>query len=364
MEPYKISIVLPCYKVAQYIERCVNSILAQSFSDYEVIIIDDGSPDNLLQVCEQWEKLPNFKILSFPNQGLSQARNEGLAVAQGKYIYFLDPDDYIEKDALSTCYQVLKKTNADAIRFGFKSTEIESGISWTTVPNKNQGLYSNKEIINYYMPKFIGHSLIDIEKENFKTLWQRKEFAGVCLFIYKREILIQNNISFPKGVSLIEDKIFNVKFFCYAQHIEIINQVLYNYLIRSNGLMVGSLRNPRGLIKNKIDGVIEREKLRQLYLKEHETNIFDTYHGSLILSAMELCVKLANINYKEGYKGLCHYIDHPIVQKSFQNIPANQFHKFPFKIKIAIFLIKNHLSCLLFTGIYILKRIKKNAFQN
>lgn len=147
MEPYKISIVLPCYKVAQYIERCVNSILAQSFSDYEVIIIDDGSPDNLLQVCEQWEKLPNFKILSFPNQGLSQARNEGLAVAQGKYIYFLDPDDYIEKDALSTCYQVLKKTNADAIRFGFKSTEIESGISWTTVPNKNQGIYSNKETL-------------------------------------------------------------------------------------------------------------------------------------------------------------------------------------------------------------------------
>ena len=79
MEPYKISIILPCYQVAQYIERCINSILTQDFPNYEVIIINDGSPDNLLQICKQWEGLPNFTILSFPNQGLSQARNEGLA---------------------------------------------------------------------------------------------------------------------------------------------------------------------------------------------------------------------------------------------------------------------------------------------
>lgn len=89
MEPYKISIILPCYKVAQYIERCINSILTQDFPNYEVIIINDGSPDNLLQICKQWEGLSNFTILSFPNQGLSQARNEGLAVAQGEYVYFL-----------------------------------------------------------------------------------------------------------------------------------------------------------------------------------------------------------------------------------------------------------------------------------
>ena len=87
MEPYKISIILPCYKVAQYIERCINSILTQDFPNYEVIIINDGSPDNLLQICKQWEGLSNFTILSFPNQGLSQARNEGLAVAQGEYVY-------------------------------------------------------------------------------------------------------------------------------------------------------------------------------------------------------------------------------------------------------------------------------------
>lgn len=324
MEPYKISIILPCYKVAQYIERCINSILTQDFPNYEVIIINDGSPDNLLQICKQWEGLSNFTILSFPNQGLSQARNEGLAVAQGEYVYFLDPDDFIEPQLLSTCYQVLSDTHADAIKFGFKSTEIESGISWNTVSKENKGYYSNKDIITEYMPKFIGFSLFDIKQENFKTLWERKEFAGVCMFMYRREILIRNKIYFPKGVSLVEDKIFNVHFFCYARHIEIINKVLYNYQIRTNGLMTGSLRNPRG------------------------------YHGSLILSGMELCVKLSSIKYSDGIKGLHQYLSLPMVQYAFKNL---DYQGLSFKLKIASFCITHHLTGLLFTGTWLLTKM-------
>jgi len=354
MEPYKINIILPCYKVAQYIERCINSILTQDFPNYEVIIINDGSPDNLLQICKQWEGLSNFTILSFPNQGLSQARNEGLAVAQGEYVYFLDPDDFIEPQLLSTCYQVLSDTHADAIKFGFKSTEIESGISWNTVSKENKGYYSNKDIITEYMPKFIGFSLFDIKQENFKTLWERKEFAGVCMFMYRREILIRNKIYFPKGVSLVEDKIFNVHFFCYARHIEIINKVLYNYQIRTNGLMTGSLRNPRGLIRNKIDGSVEREKLRKLYQKEHGIDIFNTYHGSLILSGMELCVKLSSIKYSDGIKGLHQYLSLPMVQYAFKNL---DYQGLSFKLKIASFCITHHLTGLLFTGTWLLTKM-------
>lgn len=92
---YSISIILPCYNVAQYIERAVNSILQQDFTDYEVIIVNDGSPDNLLKVCEKWVGKSNFTIVTTPNQGLSQARNEGLERAKGEYVYFMDPDDYI-----------------------------------------------------------------------------------------------------------------------------------------------------------------------------------------------------------------------------------------------------------------------------
>ncbi|MDE6152115.1 MAG: glycosyltransferase [Prevotella sp.] len=88
-EVIKISIILPCYNVAQYIERSINSILSQNFDGYEIIIVNDGSTDNLLDICRQWELLPNFTVLSTANQGVSQARNEGLAIARGEYVFFL-----------------------------------------------------------------------------------------------------------------------------------------------------------------------------------------------------------------------------------------------------------------------------------
>ena len=296
MNKYEISVILPCYKVAQYIEKCINSILQQDFYNYEVIIIDDGSPDNLLEICKQWESFNNFKILSFSNQGLSQARNEGLKIAKGKYIYFLDPDDYIEPNTFSYCYNLLEKYQADAIRFGFKATDIANNNCWTS--NSPDKIYfSNEAIIKEYLPQFIGHSRSDLNIKNYNEIWKNKEFAGVPLFIYRRDVLIKNNILFPKGVTLVEDKIFNAHFFCYAKCIININKTFYNYFIKSSGLMLGSLHNPEGLIKNKIDGVIERDRLRELYLQNHNIDIFYMYYGSLILSSFELCIKLASIKY-------------------------------------------------------------------
>lgn len=88
MNKYAVSIILPCYNVAQYIERAIDSILLQNFKDYEIIIIDDGSTDELLQVCNDKILIKGeIKLLSFKNQGISQARNEGLKVAQGEYTF-------------------------------------------------------------------------------------------------------------------------------------------------------------------------------------------------------------------------------------------------------------------------------------
>lgn len=108
---YAVSIILPCYNVSQYIERAIDSILIQDFKDYEIIIINDGSTDNLLQKCDDlgYTEKGYIKILSFKNQGLSQARNEGLKIAQGEYVYFFDPDDYINQGMLSKVYLKAKE---------------------------------------------------------------------------------------------------------------------------------------------------------------------------------------------------------------------------------------------------------------
>ena len=118
---------MPCYNVAQYIEKAVNSVLSQDFKDYEVILINDGSPDNLLQVCEQWKDKPNFTLVTTVNQGVSEARNEGLKRAKGKYVYFMDPDDYISPGMFREVMAKCEQGDYDAVHFGFKMITEKPG---------------------------------------------------------------------------------------------------------------------------------------------------------------------------------------------------------------------------------------------
>ena len=120
--------------------------------------------------------------------------------------------------------------------------------------------------------------------------------------------------------------------------------------------MYGSLNNPIGLIKNKVDGVIERERLREIYQTEHHIDIFKLYEGSFILSSLELCVKLTSVSYIKGYKSLHQYLSLPAVKNAFKNININD--NLPLKIKIPIFCVKYNLTRLLFTGVYLLQKLK------
>ena len=105
-----ISIIVPVFNAAQYLQECLDSILSQSFNDFELILIDDGSTDNSLSICQSYERRDSrIKIISGPNQGVSAARNKGLNVACGEWITFVDPDDWVEPTHVSTLYNAQKK---------------------------------------------------------------------------------------------------------------------------------------------------------------------------------------------------------------------------------------------------------------
>lgn len=118
----KFSIIIPCYKVEQYLHQCVDSVLAQTFDDYEVILVDDGSPDGSPAICDEYGKKSNkVKVIHKPNGGLSDARNAGLDVAQGEYVMFLDSDDWWEdNDALRKIDACINESGADLIIIGMK----------------------------------------------------------------------------------------------------------------------------------------------------------------------------------------------------------------------------------------------------
>lgn len=353
----KISIILPCYNVAPYIERCLKSIFQQDFDDYEVICINDGSTDNTLDAIHKTEgQFENIKILSFPNQGLSQARNEGLKVSRGEYVYFCDPDDYINPGMFSAIYAKAKEGDYDAVHWGFQTIyEDQGGIHYDTA--ELPLVYKGNDIIRKeYMPKFFGITQEDIEKwVNLNYLWkERKQFSGVWRFLYKRTVLIENNIKFFKGVKLFEDKLFNACFFCYANSVATMSEVFYNYIIKEKGLLTSSLSNHKGLVDDKINGIIQREKVRMLYIKVHKEDIFDCYIGTVVFSALELILKLSELPLFEGWREYKRYRKIKETQKGIRDI---RIEGLPAKLKLPIYLLKWHCDFLLLAIVKMLKSI-------
>lgn len=356
MNKYAVSIILPCYNVAQYIERAIDSILLQNFKDYEIIIIDDGSTDELLQVCNDKILIKGeIKLLSFKNQGISQARNEGLKVAQGEYVYFFDPDDYINQGMLFKAYSKAKEGDYDAVHFGFHIIyENEGGVHY----DKAESPYiyqTNDEIIKSYLPRFLG-----ITQENINNfidlshLWNSKEFAMVWRFLYKRSVLIENNVLFPKGIKLIEDKLFNARFFCYAKTIALMEDLLYNYIVKEKGLMTSSLNDIKGLVADKIAGVEQRAILRNLYLKERNIDIFPYYIGTIVFSALELIMRLSDTSFFSSRKELKRYMNLKDVRIGIKEINVTHL---PLKLRLPIVMLKYNLTYLLLAGMRIVKMI-------
>lgn len=208
-----LSVILPCYNVAQYIARAMDSIFKQDYQDFEVIIVNDGSTDNLLEICDQWKNLPNVTIVSTVNQGLSQARNEGLEMAKGKYVFFFDPDDYINDGCFSSVMAKAIEGNYDAVHFGFQTIyEDRGGFHYDSF--EHPCVYKdNMEIIDKYLPRFIGFGQRIIDQWTECNPWNRAEFSSVWRFFYKRSVLMENGIRFRKGVTMIEDRLFNSMFF-------------------------------------------------------------------------------------------------------------------------------------------------------
>lgn len=352
---YSLSIILPCYNVVQYIERAINSILAQDFSDYEVIIVNDGSPDNLLEVCEQnWGGISNFKIITTVNQGLSQARNEGLEAASGKYVYFMDPDDYINPGMFRAVMAKFLEGDYDAVHFGFQTIyEKQGGIHYDKFEHPH--VYaSNKEIITNYLPKFIGFGQHHIDTWKDGCIWSKNEFSGVWRFVFKRSVLMEHNIRFRRGITLFEDRLFDSLFFLYANSIATMDQVFYNYVIKDNGLLTGSINNFDKLVKDKKNGVTERGLLRKLYLEEKGIDIFKYYNGTIIIGVLEMIVRGAKLPISKCLNAAKSYLELEDVQEAFKTTKLRGFTN---KMKYPALMVKYGMMPLLVVLIHLASKM-------
>lgn len=347
---YKISVVVPCYNVSKYIDRCMECLNEQTFKDFEIICINDGSTDNTLEILNKYKR-KGVKIISTTNQGVSQARNEGIEAACGEYIYFFDPDDYLCPNALSILFEKVKATNCDCVQFGFKVVGENGQEVNGKNGNKEAGVYDRKKIFEVIFPRYIGYSVSDIKKYGTKDFYANYEMCSVWRFLYKSSVIKKYKIRFPKQIHLGEDTMFNCMYFYYADAICVINDILYTYYSKNSGGLLSSLKKTETLIQNKIACVFERNLIRGLFQEKYNVDIFPMYAGSLFLSAVELSVKCScSTKLMSGFINYVHLDD---VQSAIDMIPLEGGHK----VRILLWLFKKRLFKLTYFLMFIANKL-------
>lgn len=217
----KFSIIIPVYNVEKYIRKCLESILNQSFDDYEVIIVNDGSPDNSQNIINEYvEKNPNkFKSFIKENGGLSDARNYGVEKASGEYIVFIDGDDYIENNFLEEIYKKInKKEDIDLIRIPIKQVSENGEI--LEVENLENSNLSGEELFIYLRKK----------RYCIEPAWS---------YIIKKQFWAENNFKFPLK-KIHEDFATMLLVVLKAKNTKVLNTTYYNYVVRENSIMTSN----------------------------------------------------------------------------------------------------------------------------
>lgn len=221
-----ISIVVPVYNVEAYIGECLDSIINQTFADFEVICVNDGSKDNSLKIIEDYAQNDNrIIIINQENGGLSAARNTGLKHSKGKYIYFLDSDDFIKENALDRLYSLAEKEKLDILYFGVENY-------FETEKLKELDI---KEDTYYVRKQFFDTAVKgDVLFERFLT-----EDNFICCVPFQfinREFLKQSGIKFKEGM-LHEDELFSPQLIVEAERAMVIEDKLYMRRIREDSIM-------------------------------------------------------------------------------------------------------------------------------
>lgn len=224
-EGLKISVIVPIYKSEEYLDKCVNSLLTQTYKNLEIILVDDGSPDGCGKKCDFYAKFDKrVLVIHQKNGGAAVARNTGLNLASGEYVYFMDSDDWLELNTFEIIAQEIMSTQVDILRFNYVR-EYENH----SQPKKNVLLksivYKGEEYLELFRQSIglINTELQYIENFNF--------FGSACLSCYKRSIIEENNLRFIglQELGSFEDGLFNIQFLSKASSFLYIDQYLYHY---------------------------------------------------------------------------------------------------------------------------------------
>lgn len=216
------SIIIPIYNAEEYLNRCLSSLLIQEFDDFEIILINDGSTDDSLKICNDFlaqSKRKSITVFNKINEGVSIARNKGIELSKGEWILFLDADDWVEKRWLSDLVDLIKQNDKiEIFHFGFNKVSSD-GVVFKYIPeNKTLSVIDFLVVLNYNI--------------------------GACGYVFKNEIVEKYKLKFPEHLKVSEDIAFVLTYLSVVRKIRLINKEYYNYFTNvSSATSVNTIEN-------------------------------------------------------------------------------------------------------------------------
>lgn len=306
-----VSIVVPIYNVEDYLEECLHSIITQTYSNIQIILVDDGSKDNSGKICDNYSETDErITVVHKENGGLSDARNRGLEIAQGKYIVFIDSDDVIDTRMIEKLYECIQKYQSNiAVCFYEKFT--------THIPIYKE--YEDK-INNISGKQYIADVYRGKGERTAFVAWNK---------LYERELFEKNKISFPYG-RIYEDTFTTYKLLYYAKQVSVIEEHLYYYRIRTGSITQKRINKKMCIDAIDSDSAVLHDfyvwgemELLSLSFKSACSSVIKEYATvcrDCTLDEKSFCKKYIRNSYIRNWKKYSKYVQIPIYKRTLLKI--------------------------------------------
>lgn len=318
-----ISVIVPIFKVEKYLNKCIEGLLSQTHKNFELILVNDGSPDNCANICDSYSKVDNrVRVIHQPNQGTGIARNAGLEIARGKYIYFCDPDDHVEANLLEDNFKLAELYKANVVLFGY-CHELH------TKPGKKS------------IPKTINSIFLESKREfreKFEELYNEHVMYTLWNKLYRKDFLDKNCCRFTNK-KVGQDTEFNYKIYRNLDRVYINDQIYYHYVIDRTDSAVNLYRQDR--FQLRYEETLDLEYLIESwgYKDKYKQVILSDWVKTLSKGLDNLLYENSGLDDNERKKQIENFISTPKIDYLLKELNinkiANPFHK------SEVFLLRN-----------------------
>lgn len=313
-----ISIIVPVFNTGSLLERCIDSVLRQTFEDYEIIIVDDGSQEDTGIICDEIEKTDSrITVFHKENRGQLHTRVFGITKSNGKYIMFLDSDDYLSDAAFLIIKQCIDSYSFDCLIFGYQRVRNNQIVSTSAAEEHSPLVISDRREL---LTKVLLSS-------SYNALWRK---------VVRRESITRYDYSGFYHLRMAEDLLQSMDIYCHSNRVVFINDILYNYFLNSNGvtqsLSYNKIRDSFD-VHTEIERILESEDV----LLERELTAYHTFCYSILAQQIfnisnskdtnNNKIKMLKMMHSEEYVRILKKLSHNIISRRDRIILRNFWHE-------------------------------------